>query len=95
METGIQKQMEVYQWIFKKSGFKVNDTGYFVFANAGKDRPKFDGKLEFELSVIAYKGKPIGWSRPSLRLKSVWIRIKSPPLLPTVNSAGIGRGIFG
>lgn len=55
-KQGYKKQMEVYQWIFKKSGFKVNDTGYFVFANAGKNRPKFDGKLEFVLSILSYKG---------------------------------------
>ncbi len=51
-----KKQMEVYQWIFRQKGFNVSDIGYFVFANASKNRPKFDGKLEFELSIIEYKG---------------------------------------
>jgi len=49
-------QMEVYQWLFRKNGFKVSDAGYFVFANAGKNRPVFDGRLEFELSIIPHKG---------------------------------------
>lgn len=55
-KKGYKKQMEVYQWIFRQKGFKVSDIGYFVFANASKDRPKFDGKLEFELSIVDYRG---------------------------------------
>lgn len=51
-----KRQMEIYQWIFRKLGFNVCDTGYFVFANATKNRPKFDGKLEFDMSIIAHKG---------------------------------------
>ena len=27
-----------------------------VFANAGKNRDKFDGRLDFEVSIIPYKG---------------------------------------
>lgn len=64
-KQGYKKQMEVYQWIFRKSGFAVNDTGYFVFANAGKNRPKFDGRLEFELSIIPYKGDD-SWVEPTI-----------------------------
>jgi CRISPR/Cas system-associated exonuclease Cas4 (RecB family) len=55
-KQGYKRQMEIYQWIFRQSGFKVSDTGYFVFANAGKNRPKFDAKLEFELSIVSHKG---------------------------------------
>jgi len=62
-KQGYKKQMEVYQWIFRKSGFKVNDTGYFVFANAEKNREKFDGKLTFKLSIIPYRGQT-DWVEP-------------------------------
>lgn len=51
-----KKQMEVYQWLFRKNGFKVSLTGYFVFANADKNLPKFDGKLKFIMTIIEYKG---------------------------------------
>ncbi len=51
-----KRQMEIYQWIFRNSGYKVSHTGYFVFANAGKNRAKFDGRLEFDLSIISYTG---------------------------------------
>jgi len=53
---GYKKQMEVYQWLFRKNDFKVSDTGYFVYANAGKDKKAFDGVLEFEVTLIAHKG---------------------------------------
>lgn len=60
-----KKQMEVYQWIFKEKGFKVSDTGYFLFANAGRNRPKFDGRLEFETLIIPYKGDT-SWVKPTV-----------------------------
>ncbi len=64
-KQGYKRQMEIYQWIFRKSGFRVNDTGYFVFANAQKGRDKFDGKLEFELSILAHKGND-SWVEPAI-----------------------------
>jgi len=64
-KQGYKKQMEIYQWIFRKSGFKVSDTGYFVFANAGKNRPKFDGRLEFELTLVPYEGDD-SWVEPAI-----------------------------
>lgn len=64
-KEGYMRQMEIYQWIFRNSGYKVSRTGYFVFANAGKNAPKFDGKLEFELSIIPYTGDT-SWIIPTL-----------------------------
>lgn len=53
---GYKRQMEVYQWLFRRNGFRVSDTGYFVYANASKDRAAFDGKLEFEVTLVPHKG---------------------------------------
>lgn len=53
---GYKRQMEVYQWLFRQNGFQVSDTGYFVYANAGRDKKAFDGLLEFEVTLIPYKG---------------------------------------
>jgi len=64
-KQGYKRQMEIYQWIFRKKGFQVSDTGYFVFANASRTRSKFDGKLEFDLSIIPYKGDGF-WIEPRL-----------------------------
>jgi len=55
-KQGYKRQMEIYQWIFRQLGFNVSKTGYFLFANAGKNRPEFDGKLEFVTSIIVYQG---------------------------------------
>ena len=52
-----KRQMEIYQWIFRKLGFQVSNTGYFVYANALKNLPKFDGRLEFAMTIIPYTGK--------------------------------------
>ena len=51
-----KKQAEVYQWIFRQLKFEVSDTAYFVFANASRNHPSFDGLLQFELSIISYQG---------------------------------------
>ncbi len=51
-----RRQMEVYQWLFRQSGFKVSDTGYFVYVNGQKDRASFDGKLEFDVTIFPYTG---------------------------------------
>jgi RecB family exonuclease len=64
-KQGFKKQMEVYQWIFRQKDFKVSDTGYFVYANAGRNRPKFDGRLEFEVEIIAYEGDD-AWVEPTI-----------------------------
>lgn len=53
---GYKRQMEVYQWLFRQRGFNVSDTGYFVYANARKDKEAFDGKLEFEVTLVPYTG---------------------------------------
>ena len=60
-----KKQIEVYQWIFQQKGFKVGKTGYFVYANAGKNRDKFDTRLEFELQIISHKGDT-SWVEPTI-----------------------------
>ena len=53
-KAGYKRQMEVYQWIFRRLGFNVSPVGYFFFANASKNRAGFHGKLEFENTIIPY-----------------------------------------
>ena len=55
-QDGYKRQMEVYQWLFRKNGFKVSDTGYFVYCNGKTDVEAFDGKLEFDVTLIPYEG---------------------------------------
>lgn len=53
---GYKRQMEVYQWLLRQNGYKVSDTGYFVYCNGKTDREAFDAKLEFDITLISYKG---------------------------------------
>lgn len=53
---GYKRQMEVYQWLLRQNDFKVSRTGYFVYANGIKDKKAFDGKLEFDVTLIAHEG---------------------------------------
>lgn len=55
-KQGYKRQMEFYQWLLRGNGFKVSDTGYFVYCNGKADRDGFDGKLEFDLQIIPHKG---------------------------------------
>jgi CRISPR/Cas system-associated exonuclease Cas4 (RecB family) len=55
-KEGYKRQMEIYQWLFRQSGFAVSNTGYFVYANGRTDRKAFDGKLEFDVTLLPYTG---------------------------------------
>lgn len=55
-QIGYKRQMEIYQWLFRKNNYKVSSTGYFVYCNGDADREAFDGKLEFNIKLIPYKG---------------------------------------
>lgn len=64
-KQGYKKQLEIYQWIFRMSGFDVSDVAYIVYANASKNRPKFDGILEFELTLHKHLGDT-SWIEPAV-----------------------------
>jgi hypothetical protein len=55
-QIGYKRQMEVYQWLLRQNGYKVSNTGYFVYCNGQTDRKAFDGKLEFDITLIPYEG---------------------------------------
>ena len=55
-QIGYKRQMEIYQWLFRKNDYKVSSTGYFVYCNGNADKKAFDGKLEFSIKLIPYKG---------------------------------------
>jgi CRISPR/Cas system-associated exonuclease Cas4 (RecB family) len=55
-QDGYKRQMEVYQWLLRRNGYKVSNIGYFVYCNGKTDVEKLDGKLEFELTLIPYEG---------------------------------------
>ncbi len=62
---GYKRQLEVYQWLLRENGFKVSDMGYWFYANATKDRNAFDARLDFEMTLVPYKGNA-DWVEPTL-----------------------------
>lgn len=55
-QDGYKRQMEIYQWLLRQNGLTVSSTGYFVYCNGQTDRKAFDGKLEFDITLIPYVG---------------------------------------
>jgi hypothetical protein len=55
-QIAYKRQMEIYQWLFRKNGFSVNTTGYFVYCNGVSDAERFDATLRFSIKVIGYQG---------------------------------------
>jgi hypothetical protein len=74
-----KRQLEIYQWLFRRNGFEVSPTGYFVYVNGKADAKAFDGKLEFDIALIPYTGKD-GWVEPALlKLKEMLMGDAIPP----------------
>ncbi len=53
---GYKRQLEIYQWLLKKNGFKVSNDAYLVYVNGKTDKEAFDAKLEFDVQIIHHKG---------------------------------------
>ena len=65
-QGGYKRQMEIYQWLLRKNGLKVSDTGYFVYCNGKRDRKAFDAKLEFDIDLLPYTGDA-SWIEKTLK----------------------------
>src|SRR5579884_4085823 len=55
-QISYKRQIEIYQWLLRQNGFKVSDTGYFVYTNARMDLDAFYDKIEFITKIIPYIG---------------------------------------
>ena len=49
---GYKRQLEMYQWLFRKNGFKVAKEAYLVYYNGLKNELFFNKELKFELHLI-------------------------------------------
>lgn len=58
VQDSYRRQMEIYQWLLRKNGFKVSPVGYFVFAKVNKGNGFGKGKpvLPFDFFIEAHKG---------------------------------------
>lgn len=81
-KEGYKRQLEIYQWLLRQKGFNVSDKGFFVFANGKKDRKAFDGKLEFDVTLLDYVGDTSWIEDTVFRIKEVLDSIKIPQSNP-------------
>ncbi len=49
---GYKRQLEMYQWLFRKNGFEVANEAYLVYYNGLKKEAFFNQELKFELHLI-------------------------------------------
>jgi CRISPR/Cas system-associated exonuclease Cas4 (RecB family) len=59
------RQLGVYRWLLEQNGFKVEETGYLVYANASKEPEAFDDKLIFETTLVSVP-TDVAWIKPTL-----------------------------
>lgn len=75
-----RRQMEIYQWLLRKLGFTVSDTGYFVYANGIATNDGFFNKVEFRTNVFPYTGNS-DWVDAKVKdLKACLDRGDMPPV---------------
>ncbi len=79
-KNSYKRQVEIYQWLFRQNGFTVSPIAYFVYANGQNDRAAFDGKLEFDVTILPYEGDD-SWIPASLvALKACLQNDEIPPV---------------
>lgn len=55
-QSSYKRQMEIYQWLLRRNGLDVSDTGYFVYCTGRPDAEAFDARIDFDVHLIAYEG---------------------------------------
>ncbi len=55
-QIGYRRQMEIYQWLLRRNGYSVSNTGYFFYCNGQTNREMFNERLEFDITLIPYAG---------------------------------------
>lgn len=78
-QIGYKRQMEVYQWLFRRNGFVVSSTGYFVYCNGRADGDAFNAKLEFDIKLLPYTGDD-SWVEREVRRAHEVLCAEEPPV---------------
>ncbi len=74
-----ERQLEMYQWLFRHSGFSVSPCAYLLFASANRDRPAFDARLEFSMHLVPHTGDD-AWVGDALLEAHHCLHAEQPPL---------------
>ena len=64
-QSGYKRQMDVYQWLLRRNGLEVSDTGYFVYCTGRPDAEAFNARIDFDIHLIAYTGND-DWVEPRI-----------------------------
>jgi hypothetical protein len=72
---GYRRQMEVYQWLLRKNGFEVSNTGYWVYVTATQKQDSFENTLHFESNLVSYEGNT-HWIEATL--DSIFVNLNEP-----------------
>lgn len=64
-QAGYRRQMEIYQWLLRRNGLEVSDTGYFVYCTGRPDAAAFDARIDFDIHLIPYTGDD-AWVEPTI-----------------------------
>lgn len=68
-QNGYKRQMAMYQYLLRqnleKDGYKISNTGFFVYGNAKADKDHFDDQLNFDTPILAYEGDD-SWVEPTI-----------------------------
>lgn len=81
-----RRQMEIYQWLLRQNGYRVSDTGYFVYATGTTERDGFHNVVEFETHLIPHTGKT-DWVEDVLRQMK---KVMDSNKMPAVGKAAMG-----
>lgn len=84
-QDSYRRQMEVYQWLLRANGFKVSDTGYFVYANGDASKEGFNNIIEFRTVVFPHVGDD-AWVEKTLQKMKKTLEGD----MPAVGSAAMG-----
>lgn len=76
---GYQRQLEMYQWVYRKLGFEVADEAYLVYFNGRKNEPMFYQQLNFDLHVIKLECNDIWVEDAIVRARSLLLQDQLPP----------------
>ena len=80
---GYRRQLEMYQWLFRRNGFNVSNKGYLLYYNGLKNQPMFNQELKFEKYLIA------------LDCDDSWVEEKIIAAVNTLNADEIPKGSRG
>lgn len=84
-QISYKRQLEVYQWLLRQNGYRVSDTGYFVYTNGRMDVDGFHNRVEFTTKLIPYVGDST-WVEPTL----VKMKKCMDSDMPAVGTAAMG-----